>query len=287
MKAGPHFEPHLAIHEITLPPSAEWVPRFTGYSFILVRSGVGYWQAPNGPRELSAGWGLALAGNAQGVFRASQLSAVEAAYFLVEPERLTGLLSLEEQRLLKRAAARDELVSRVLSPENPQAEQFNTLCVARKAPSFSLRFQLLQLFNDLFDDALREDEADAGPALEAKTRLRQLLKEMTASEFAEVSLADLAARLHCTPRHLSRLFREEMGISFSEKQTQLRLGKASQLLATTDAKVIDVGSASGYQSNSLFSLMFKKHFGLSPGKWRQQQKKKQPARQKVVRMLSV
>ena len=67
---------------------------------------------------------------------------------------------------------------------------------------------------------------------------------------------------------LSRIFREVAGTSFREKQTKIRLGRASELLANTESKVVDVALESGYQSSSVFSELFKKHFGVSPGQWR-------------------
>jgi AraC-like DNA-binding protein len=32
--------------------------------------------------------------------------------------------------------------------------------------------------------------------------------------------------------------------------------------------VVDVAMESGYQSSSVFSELFKRHLGVSPGKWR-------------------
>ena len=46
-----------------------------------------------------------------------------------------------------------------------------------------------------------------------------------------------------------------------------------ELLAATDAKVVDVAMESGYQSTSLFNLKFKQRFGVSPAKWRDRVKK--------------
>ena len=286
MKAVRSFEPHLVISEITLPRSAEWAPQLPGWSFIQVRSGISYWWQPSGAVELPPGSVLVITGEIQGGFRASQLSDVSMAYFCMDLEKLWGLLSLSEQNSLKQAVAREPCALRILPPTDALAERFNNLSLNKSVGGFSMRLQLLQLFTDLFERALKEDANHVQP-LDGRGRLRQFLGQTVASEFMDVSLADLAPRMHCSARHLSRLFREEVGMSFQEKQTELRLAKACQLLTTTNAKIIDVGSASGYQSNSLFSLMFKKHFGVSPGKWRLRHKKKQPERQKVVRMLTV
>jgi AraC-like DNA-binding protein len=286
MKAARSFEPHLVINEITLPRSAEWMPQLPGWSFIQVIRGAGYWWRPSGAVELSPGSALVITGEVRGILRASQLSDVLLAYFCVDLEKLSGLLSLGEQRALKQAATKEQFGLRVLPPSDRLTERFNSLYLNQSGSGFSLRLQLLQLFTDLFECALK-DEAGAPQALDGRGRLRQFLKQVVASELMDLSLADLAPKMHCTPRHLSRLFREEVGMSFQEKQTELRLRKACQLLTSTSAKIIDVGSASGYQSNSLFGLMFKKRFGMSPGKWRERHVKKQPERQRVVRMLNV
>jgi transcriptional regulator GlxA family with amidase domain len=61
-----------------------------------------------------------------------------------------------------------------------------------------------------------------------------------------------------------------MGMSFREKKAQLRLGRARELLATTDWKVSDVAFESGYPSVGVLNLVFKQRFGLTPRKWRDQ-----------------
>jgi AraC-like DNA-binding protein len=289
MKSDRLFEPHLVIHEMALPPGAEWVPQLRGWGLLHVKSGIGYWQQPGRVQELAAGSACVITSPAQGGLRASQLGDLVIAYVCVEPERLYGLLSLGEQQALQRVAGRDPFTCRVFLPGDPLPARFSALCQqgSREGDSFFLRLQVVQLFSDCFGPVLKEEPAVSLQTPDGRGRLRQLLKEMAAADFMEMSLSDLAPRMHCSPRHLSRLFREEVGMSFQDKQTELRLAKACHLLSTTNAKVIDVGASSGYQSNSLFSLMFKRRFGMSPGKWRQQRRKTKPGRQKIVRMLSV
>jgi AraC-like DNA-binding protein len=99
----------------------------------------------------------------------------------------------------------------------------------------------------------------------------------------DLAFADLVQKTKCTPRHLSRVFRETLGMSFREKQTEIRLNRARELLATTGYKVVDVALESGYQSLSLFNLMFKRRFGVSPARWREQLKARRACRKSVVR----
>lgn len=286
MKAGTSFEPHLIVHEMKLPPTAEWVPNFRSWSIIQVRTGIGYWQQANEMRELTSGSTLVMTGRAHGRMRASQLSEVAISYSCLEPDKLTGLLSLSEQHSLKKAANGNRPPLRMLHGDDPIAGRFMELCATQNGVSPSMRLQLLQIFIDLFKGEMVEEVVeDDGPDLDSRARLRQFLRETVGAEFTELSLSDLAPRMRCSTRHLSRLFRREMGMSFREKQTELRLNKACELLATSNAKVVDVAVTSGFQSNSLFSLMFKKHFGISPGKWREQNSRRTPRRQKFTRML--
>src|SRR5437868_8114301 len=100
MKAGLSFEPHLIINEMKLPRTAEWTPSFRSWSFIHFKSGISYWQQANDLRELSEGATLVLSSRARGRVRASQLSEVQISWFCLEPEKLTGLLSMSEQSSL-------------------------------------------------------------------------------------------------------------------------------------------------------------------------------------------
>ncbi len=49
--------------------------------------------------------------------------------------------------------------------------------------------------------------------------------------------------------------------------------QASQLLARTDEKIINVALDSGYRNLSIFNALFKKRFGVTPSRWRQQEQK--------------
>jgi transcriptional regulator GlxA family with amidase domain len=85
----------------------------------------------------------------------------------------------------------------------------------------------------------------------------------------EITFDELAKIIHCTPRHLSRVFNDVAGTSFREKRSEIRLSRARELLATSQSKVVSVAFKSGFKSLSLFNRMFTRRFGISPGRWRQ------------------
>jgi len=270
MKTKPLFDPHLVINEVLMPKGGEWKPQFRGWCLLHIGSGISYWQDQQGTQEIQAGSTLVFCAEACGALRASQLNEVTITYFCVETEKLLGLLSLPEQHFLKQSAGRKNPALRVLPPESLISDRFKNLRPNPGASTSSMRLRLLQLFMDLFELEFDHDAPAPAPWMGGRERFRQVLNQMAASEFVELSVSDLVPMMSCSRRHLHRLFREELGASFREKQIELRLAKACELLATSNAKVVEVALESGYQSSSVFSELFKKRFGVSPGQWRRQ-----------------
>jgi AraC-like DNA-binding protein len=263
------YEPHLVIREMYLPPGLEWVPRFSGWSLIQVGSGTGYFLKPGMNQELEPGMALLLAAEVRGSIRASQLGGLSLYFFPVEPERLTGLITLEEQAFFETAAFKEKHSIKILPPQSPVATKMTGLCADRLRSGSSFRLQLIQLFFEAFGNELKPEPPKPDACLDAKERLQEFLKQMPAADLLGLDFSELAQMTRCTPRHLSRIFHEVVGASFRERHTELRLTRARELLATTESKVVDIAMESGYQSLSLFNLMFTRRFGMSPGRWRQ------------------
>jgi len=78
------------------------------------------------------------------------------------------------------------------------------------------------------------------------------------------SVADLAAELGVSERHLRRALRRELGVSPLELAQTHRLLLAKRLLAETALSVIDVAFASGFESLRRFNVAFHERYGMSP-----------------------
>lgn len=269
MKVESLYTPHLALRSFVLGPGAEWKPNFGGWFLLRIETGVGYWMDQRSNVELPTGTVLALSPGTSGNLRASMVSQMKLQYFRVAPDVLTGLVSLDEQSFFEKAASRHEFACRMLHPEHELSVRFEKLVINDKT-DFRTRIQLLELFAHVYFDLVeaRQTMPEQQPMIEAKERLQHFLKETLPSEFLNLRFVEVARRINCTPRHLSRVFQDVTGMSFREKQAKIRLAKATELLASTEAKVVDVALQSGFQSLSLFGLMFKRRFGLSPTKWR-------------------
>lgn len=82
-----------------------------------------------------------------------------------------------------------------------------------------------------------------------------------------VSTPALAARLHLSPRHLSRLFHQHTGMSPHEFHLQLKMRRAQQLLGA-GLTVKEVARRLGFDSPFHLSRIFKRRFGVPPSQWR-------------------
>lgn len=99
-------------------------------------------------------------------------------------------------------------------------------------------------------------------------RLRALAGILAAEPADERSLTELGRRVGASERTLSRLFRTELGMSFPQWRGQLRLQRALTLLAA-GRSVTAVAGDCGFRSPSAFIDAFRRAFGTTPGRYRE------------------
>ncbi len=78
------------------------------------------------------------------------------------------------------------------------------------------------------------------------------------------SVADLAAELGVSERHLRRALQRELGVSPVELAQTHRLLLAKRLLGETTLPVTDIAFASGFESLRRFNVAFRERYGMSP-----------------------
>ncbi len=87
-----------------------------------------------------------------------------------------------------------------------------------------------------------------------------------------ISLNTVAASAGMSPSYFSSIFSREMGRTFTEYLTEVRMEKAKELLACSSMKTSETGYAVGYKDPHYFSYIFKKMTGCSPKKYRSDRK---------------
>lgn len=84
----------------------------------------------------------------------------------------------------------------------------------------------------------------------------------------DLRVGDLADECNLSHRHFCRAFRHTVGTSPHAYIQTTRIEHAKKLLATTDMKLTDIGSACGFADQSHFTRVFTQFAGITPGLWR-------------------
>ncbi len=98
---------------------------------------------------------------------------------------------------------------------------------------------------------------------EAKSYIQQHFDD------ANISLNSVAASVNLSPNHFSSIFSQEMGKTFVEYLTSVRMEKAKELLRTSSMKSAEIAYAVGYKDAHYFSYLFKKNQDCTPKEYRQ------------------
>ncbi|MBO0441208.1 helix-turn-helix domain-containing protein [Candidatus Enterococcus ikei] len=99
-------------------------------------------------------------------------------------------------------------------------------------------------------------------------RMNRLLEQIQKDYDQPISLEMLAENSGISYYHLSRSFKKQVGVTFTEYLNQIRLMHAAEALVLTSQSVIKVALNSGFSNAKSFHQVFKKQYGLTPANYR-------------------
>ena len=98
----------------------------------------------------------------------------------------------------------------------------------------------------------------------------QYMKSQQAFLDNDLSLGRLSDAVGISTHHLSEVLNHEEGQNFYNFVNKYRIEYVCEVLSTdSDIKLLDLGLKSGFSSKSTFNSVFKKHTGLTPSQFRQ------------------
>ena len=83
-----------------------------------------------------------------------------------------------------------------------------------------------------------------------------------------ITIADLAAYTGLSESYLSRVFKQNLGVSISDYIREKKIEKATHLLKYSDKPIIDIANYLSFSSQSHFIQIFESFMGLTPKKYR-------------------
>lgn len=84
----------------------------------------------------------------------------------------------------------------------------------------------------------------------------------------EISLNTIAAEVGMSPSYFSSIFSKEMGKTYVEYLTEIRMDRAKELLMCSSMKTSEIGYEVGYKDPHYFSYIFKKTQNCTPKEFR-------------------
>lgn len=99
-------------------------------------------------------------------------------------------------------------------------------------------------------------------------RVAQMARFIAEHYTDDLKITDIADTVGLHPNYAMRLFQKTCKASFVDYITRYRVLHAQRLLATSNAKIIDIGFEAGFGSASQFYLAFKNACGKSPRAYR-------------------
>lgn len=87
-----------------------------------------------------------------------------------------------------------------------------------------------------------------------------------------LSLRTIAEELHLNASYISQLIKNETGLTYTQYITELRIGKAKEMLINTKLSLAEISEAVGFNDYFYFIKKFKREVGVTPGKFLQHEK---------------
>lgn len=104
-------------------------------------------------------------------------------------------------------------------------------------------------------------------------RIRNILAFIEKNYRKSISLEDIAKQQYLSLYYLSRFFKQEVGISFTQYVKQVRLKSAVHELLNTNNSIIQVALNNGFPNAKSFNKVFKEMYQQTPAEYRSLHKK--------------
>jgi len=119
---------------------------------------------------------------------------------------------------------------------------------------------------ELIIRAMRRISEDA---VEQHSAIVQTVLDKIQTDYAQhFTLSDFATQSKWSLPYLSKKFKEETGLSFSEYLQKVRIEQACRLLSHTDKKITEIAELTGYSDVNFFCEVFRRNLLMAPSEYR-------------------
>ncbi len=124
---------------------------------------------------------------------------------------------------------------------------------------------LSRIREELDSENPNEEELDEG----YYNRIVSTVREYLDRDYRRANLDEASRLVGLSPNYLSKLFRSETGVKFSDYLMDVKIKQAQRLLRNVDMKIYEIAYEVGYDNPKNFTRAFKQYTGLSPWDFRE------------------
>jgi len=261
-------EDYLNLRLDRLKSPEVWTPKRQELSFLLPKRGAGKYVSGPDAGRFSKGDVLVFNGRGAGKVCALKRAGIVFWSFSLRVEHLFPLLASDEIFLLKQVTER--LKGATLYPGSSRLARKCHRLAASAPPQGDLdhRSQVLRIAAAVLSVEFKNARSQRVGFFRIRNHRTQLFEELSATEFATLSVADMTHKFGYSRRHLYRLFHEQFGCSITSLKMEMRLMKALSLLRDPDLRTYNVAKQCGFKHWPYFRNCFKRRFRKTPGQWR-------------------
>ncbi len=162
----------------------------------------------------------------------------------------------------------------VFSPADSDSfiSTLNCLYAHAESNDFIRDMRINEELNRLCTLIMAESWNPDGPisSAEKKTRVFAIADYLKAHYSEQISLEDLSSRFFINKFYLTRVFKEQYGVSIYTFLQSIRISHAKQMLRFTNKSIEEIGRECGLVQLSYFSRVFKQVEGVPPSVYRSQ-----------------
>jgi two-component system, response regulator YesN len=105
-----------------------------------------------------------------------------------------------------------------------------------------------------------------------KGKMEKITTFITRNSHKKIMLDDVAKFIFLSPKYLSRVFKEELGVGFKEYVLKVKMEDAKKILINSEETINEISYKYGYKNTESFIKIFKKETGLTPTEYREKGK---------------
>lgn len=146
--------------------------------------------------------------------------------------------------------------------------QIDLLCCAQtEGYQLGVKGLLFQFFFLLISNRQKKETASAA-RMKSLNKMKTILKYVEDHYTEHITIEDMAELTCYSKSHFMKFFKQNTGSAFIDYLNDYRLTIAERLLKTSDSPVLEIAAQSGFDNLSYFNRIFRRKYGMSPGKAR-------------------